>query len=144
MTLTLTDEHYRRLLMLITLGEWMVNANRKEPDPEYEGLAAKIYGAAPGTPNDSFVEFDDELGTWTSSEALHEEAHALIDEYDDATFWEELPSRLAERDLIAEQGERAVQAMRPDDRIRALKSIVRDYAEEFEREGLGRVGILEG
>src|SRR5512140_1079704 len=44
-----TDEEYRRIMMLTFLGEWMLNAIRKDPDPAYEDAASKVYSLARGT-----------------------------------------------------------------------------------------------
>lgn len=143
MTLTLSDEEYRRLLVLTFLGEWMVNAIRKEPDPAYEDTASKVYSFAKGTPLEALTVFDGNKEDWTPSEKLEAEAHPLIDEYDDKTFWEELTARLTERDLMARHGERAVRSMRPDERTRAARPIAQAYTREFEDQGLNRLLVDE-
>jgi len=138
MQITLSDEEYRRLATLTFLGEWMVNAVRKDPDPAFEDTAAKVYAFAKGTPMELLTFFDRNKEDWAASEKLESEAQALIDEYDDKTFWEELTARLTERDLITTHGERAVGGMRPDQRTRAAKSIAKAYTHEFEEYGLDR------
>ena len=141
MTLTLSDDHYRRILILTMLGEWMVNAIRKDPDPDFEAAVARLYAFARGTPAEGLVAYDDATETWTPSEASDDEVHTLIDEYDDKTFWEELTARLAERDLIKERGERAVSGMRPNERVRAVQAKAKRYADEFERVGVERLRL---
>jgi len=143
LTITLSDEEYRRLLMLAYLGEWMVNAIRKEPDSAYDDLASKVYSFSKGTSAETLFAFDGGKEEWVPSEKFESEAHTLIDEYDDNTFWEELTARLTERDLIARNGERVVRSMRPDQRIRASKSIAQAYTKEFEEQGLARLFITE-
>ena len=142
MTLTLTDEEYSRLMMLSFMGEWMINAIRKDPDPEYEDVASKIYSFARGTPSEDQVVFDSDLGDWVPTEAFEENAQAMIDQYDDTTFWEELTARLTERDLVETHGERAVGGMRPDQREREISAIAKDYTREFEEQGLARLRIV--
>ena len=85
----------------------------------------------------------EEDGIWEPSEKLEDDAHALIDQYDEITFWEELTARLTERDMIEEHGERAVGAMRPDQRERAAAPIAKAYTHEFEEVGLDRLRIEE-
>ena len=143
MTPTFTDEEYRRLMMLTFLGEWLVNAIQKDPDPAYEDLLSKIYSFAKGTPSESLVVFDGDAENWAPSEAFEHDAHALIDQYDDITFWEELTARLTERDLIETHGERAVGGMRPDQRTRAAAPIAKAYTKEFEDTGLERLRVDE-
>jgi hypothetical protein len=143
-TITLSPEEYRQLLVLTFLGEWMVNGVRKEPDPICEDTASKVYAFAKGTALEELTRFDRNQGDWVASDKLGAEAHALIDEYDDTTFWEELTARLVERDLMAQRGERAVRSMRPEQRIRASKPIAQAYTREFENQGLDRLFVTEG
>jgi len=143
MTATFSDEDYRRVMMLAFLGEWMVNAIQKDPDPKFEDLALKVYAFAKGTSLEPLITFDEPSGSWNPSDAFDAEAHALIDQYDDKTFWEELTVRLAERDLIEKHGERAVRGMRPEQRSRAAGAIAKAYTKEFENTGIDRLKITE-
>jgi hypothetical protein len=143
MTPTFSDEEYRRVMMLTYLGEWVLNAIRKDPDPAYLDTASKIYSFAKGTALESLVTFDANDESWNPSQAFEDEAHALIDQYDDKTFWEELTARMTERDLIESRGERAVRGMRPDQRTRAASAIAQAYTKEFEEQGLDRLRVQE-
>ncbi len=143
MTPTFSEDEYRRIMTLAFLGEWMLNAIRKDPDPAFEDTVSKVYSFAEGTPLGELVEFHEEDGIWEPSEKMEDDAHALIDNYDEVTFWEELTARLTERDMIEEQGERAVGAMRPDQRERAAAPIAKAYTHEFEEVGLDRLRIQE-
>jgi len=143
MTPEFSDEEYRRLMMLAFLGEWMLNAIRKDEDPAYADVASKIYSYAKGTAFESLTEFDGDAEDWVPSETFEEDAHALIDQYDDITFWEELTARLTERDLLESRGERAVGGMRPDQRERAASPIAKAYTKEFEEQGLERLRVDE-
>lgn len=140
-SVSLSEEEYRRLLVLTFLGEWVVNAVRKEPDPSYEDAASKIYSFAKGTSLEMLAAFDRDKEDWAPAQILEDEAQALIDEYDDKTFWEELTVRLVERDLISKHGERTVRNMRPDQRTRAGKPIAQAYTREFEDRGLDRLFV---
>src|SRR4051812_12573609 len=108
MNITLSEEQYRRLVILTMLGEWMVNATRKEPDADFEFAASQLYTFAKGTAAEPLVTYDEESTQWMPSDASDDEVHTLIDDYDDKTFWEDLTTRMAERDLIKERGERSV------------------------------------
>ena len=143
MTITLSDEQYRRLVVLTMLGEWMVNATQKEPDANYEYAASQLYSFAKGTPAEKLVSLDPETRMWVPSADSDEEIHALIDDYDDKMFWEDLTTRMAERDLLAERGERAVNGMRPAERVRMIQSYAKPYVDEFEERGLDRLVVAE-
>ncbi len=124
------------------MGEWMVNAIRKESDPEYEDALSKILAACQGTSLQYLATFDDDSGLWIPSEVFEEEAQALIDEYDDKTFWEEITARLTERDLMQTLGESAVRSMHPDKRAREAERLAKAYTQEFETEGLDRLHVV--
>ncbi len=141
MTPTFSDAEYRRLMMLAYLGEWMINAIRKDPDSAYLDTASKVYSFAKGTPQEDLVAFDANDESWEVSKAFEDEAHAIIDQYDDKTFWEELTARMTERDLIASRGVRAVRGMRPVERTRAASAIAKSYTKEFEEKGLDRLKV---
>ncbi len=143
MTPVFTEQEYRRIMMLALLGEWMMNAIRKDPDPAYEDAASKVYSFAQGTSLEALVEFDANLDDWLPSETFENDAHAIIDQYDDKTFWEELTARLTERDLMETHGERAVKGMRPDQRTRAASPIAKAYTKEFEEVGLERLRVTD-
>jgi hypothetical protein len=143
MTITLSDDQYRRIVILTMLGEWMVNATRKEPDGDFEFAASQLYAFAKGTPAEPLVTYDEESTRWIPSDTSDDEVHTLIDDYDDKTFWEDLTTRMAERDLTAERGERAVNGMRPAERLRAIEAAAKKYVDEFEHHGLERLLISE-
>ena len=141
MTPNFSDQEYRRLMLLTYLGEWMLNAIRKDPDPSYEDLVSKVFSGAQGTSLEPLVSFDEEADSWSPIEAFEEEAHTMIDQYDDKTFWEELTARMTERDLVHKHGERAVRGMRPEQRTRAASPIAKAYTKEFEEQGLDRLRV---
>ncbi len=143
MNVDLTEQDYRRLMMLAYLGEWMVNAIRKDPDPAYEDVLTKLYTSAQGTGLEPLTAYDAANEVWAPAEALEEEAHALIDDYDEKTFWEELTARLSERDMLEKFGVRAVGAMRPEERKRAAAKYAKAYTKEFEDHGLDRLGFAD-
>jgi len=141
MTPTFSDQEYQRLMMLAYMGEWMMNAIRKDPDPAYEDVVSKVYSYAQGTSAESLVAFDKESDGWVPLEAFENQAHAIIAQYDDITFWEELTARMTERDMIKRHGERALQGMRPDQRTRTASPIAKAYTKEFEEQGIDRLKI---
>ncbi len=66
--------------------------------------------------------------------------HELIDEYDNNSFWEELPRRLAERDLFNEIGK--VTKLTDVQRTK-LYEIEERYSNEFQKNGLKNVTLLK-
>ena len=143
MNITFSDEEYRRVMLLTLLGEWMINAILKDPDPAMEDTASKVYAQAKDTPMAELVAFNADLLSWAPTEEFESEAHAMIDQYDDKTFWEELTARMIERDLIDQHGERTVSSMRPEQREREASSIGKAYTQEFEERGIERLRVTD-
>lgn len=143
MTPTFSEQDYRRLMLLAFLGEWMINAIVKDPNPVYEDALSRLYEFAQGTPLEDLIVFNENSGNWIASQKFEDEAQAMIDQYDDKTFWEELTSRLTERDLIKTYGENRMGSMRPQDRTRAALPIAKAYTREFENDGIDRLRIPE-
>ena len=65
----------------------------------------------------------------------------FIDEYDERVFWEELATRLAERDLVAEEMLRAEGSRSEEERIGRLLKLTARYEEEFAENGIDNVRV---
>ena len=57
-------------------------------------------------------------------------------------FWEELEYRLADRDLVARYGEKAVDGMNSDERQDEERKLVDQYYEEFQKNGLKNLVLM--
>ena len=139
MQINVTPGQFRKLLILTHLGEWVVNAFRDEVDRGFEQAASAVYAGAKEAGAGHWIEFDADEKAYYPSADLDEAAHRFLDEYDDQTFWDELAERLAWRDLCSRYGETAVDAMREEDRVKALDEIAVRYQKEFEARGVDRL-----
>ena len=77
-------------------------------------------------------------------DADHEEL--LLDDYNDFiedSFWDELIFRLGRRDLVNAVGEAIFKNMDDLERIREEEKYMERYREEFEENGIRRVGITK-
>lgn len=132
-------KEYRKLIELVYLGEWMINAQH-DPDFEDEAATALVQKllTAPKLPD---VELDAETGErfmvseWT--ERLYDQ---YILDYDDHVFWDELTERLAQRDLARDRGVEIDQLNRDDD-LMELRPLEERYRTELEEHGLDRIEI---
>ena len=139
MNLSLTPGQYRKLLILAHLGEWTVNAFRKDPDAGFEKAASTVYAQAREAGLEHWVDYDAHGGMYYPSADLEREAHQFIEEYDDETFWEELVERLAWRDLERRLGKAGVDGMPEPEREEALDQLTERYWREFEAHGIERL-----
>lgn len=140
-----TQAEYRQLLELMYLGDWVANAT-KVPGEEpflYEALGQKILAQARDAGCGDCVEEGEESGELFPSRIIEEACDSIIANYDNDSFWEELPARLAERDVERVKGEGALSKMTGEQRLEEIGAIEDDYKEEFETHGLDRLEIVE-
>ncbi|MFI5360715.1 MAG: hypothetical protein ACHQ49_01995 [Elusimicrobiota bacterium] len=141
--ITLTRAQLDDLLNVVCLGEWMINAARIYRIKKFNTLAQQIYKAA-GEAKLKGVEFhEDDKSYWLTQEYEESILREFKDEYDNESFWDGLPDRLAHRDLERKLGRKAIEAMGNKERFLAHQTICRKYEEEFEKHGIDRVVVPE-
>ncbi len=146
MSINMTQQEYRLLLDLLLVADWVIHSNRAGDAPEaesYRMLTQKLFSLAPQFGMDDLVEVDPEYNQYRPSAKLEKSTTAwqVLDEYDDATFWEELIVRLAERDVVNMPGKAEVERMSPEEYDRYAVPLEEKYANEFLENGLERLVI---
>jgi hypothetical protein len=140
-------EDYENLLHLVYLGNWMVNAIRhpKDEAEKYRQAKSKLLSYAKQFGLEDYAEYDEEADYFFASDklAFNPEIERLRDEYDDEVFWGELVIRLTRRDFIQKYGRDKIEAMGPEEVIAKETQIEQKYWQEFQENGLDRLGIKE-
>jgi hypothetical protein len=144
MTLNLTPEEYRTLLKVVFLGNWMANAYREEPLADYDNIEQVLLSRASGFKADDLVDFDHKKKTWAHTREFEDEMGEQIDEYNIEALYDELGYWLARRDLLNEIGEAAARGMTAAALSSAQQAYLEKYDEEFDDNGIERIGIIEG
>jgi hypothetical protein len=157
MKLQLTPKEYRRILQMLYIADHVLNGRR---DDEPVGLRLKCEEALQG-----FLGYAESFGcadlVEQPEEALFNFTRAMpeepgvsetINDYDEDTFWQELVTRLAERDYERIHGKPAVPD--PDgapetdeqheERENELKRLEEGYWPEFEAVGVKNVEVIKG
>jgi hypothetical protein len=139
-----SEVEFRKLLEMVCLADWVKNAHA-EPDATVNpySLEQKIYKEANAAGCGDFVTFEEKQNVYSPSKTLEEKFHGVLDEYNDQTFWEELVSRMAIRDVEEERGQDAFEKMSPDEQVRALRQLEERYQAETETHGIDRLEIVE-
>ncbi|MCX6713500.1 MAG: hypothetical protein NTV48_00100 [Candidatus Vogelbacteria bacterium] len=142
--IVLTREQYLTLAKVVYLGNWIANAYRvgQKDDPrlvEYDEISDHIFSLASkfgfSKHLEHEIEFDEDLNRTETSK--------LIEEYDEETFWTELPERLGDRDFYARYGKEDWDKMTPDERFLKMQECVIKWENEIENNDLDRIGIIE-
>jgi tRNA(Ile)-lysidine synthase TilS/MesJ len=144
-----TKKQFEVLLKLVYLGNWMANANRngtlKDPmKKEYEEIENYIFSFTKQFGFDEYVDdADAEKGEFYPTRKFEEETdvHQLHEEYDEATFWDEIVDRLGDRDFFRHYSKKEIRKMSRDERFKKLYEFIDKWADETGKYGIERLEI---
>ena len=140
MKINFTKKEYRLLLDMVEMAEWVLNAHRSNPSDQikkYSDLYQKILSYAKEMGFENLITYDKNLGGYYATFEYEESEHmAYIEEFEDDVFWDALPLRLAERDLIKEVGEKKYEEMEFVERASKLVELEFHYYKELEDNGI--------
>ncbi len=134
MKIELTDKEFRRLLDLVYIGNWIINAARGDDRiKDYDDLESKLFAQCVRDRGfHSLMEIVD--GEVYPSRAFEEGGiHEAIADYEDIVFFDILAEELAVRDLGGGPSDAAGFAQ--------LEARIIDYMTEFEENGLDNVTL---
>ena len=150
MNVMFTPKEYAKLLELVHLGLHAV-AGRQGFDPpaaqRYAELEQKLFELATPLGCADLVTIGSDGSLAPSDKLLDDKRlQKTQSEYDNDTFWHELVTRLADRDLAAEQAKQSLAdtgapAIDADARLRQIEDV---YWDEFEKNDLANVLLLRG
>jgi hypothetical protein len=151
MKASFTAKEYRQLLELVHLGMWAVTAYQGEDTAaakRYFDLDQKLLELATPMGCADLVETRDD-GTLQPSPKLAEDERVrnIQSEFQNDVFWHELVTRLADRDLAADQVKRAMETPGVEpapSRDEQLKKLEDRYWAEFEKNDLANIVLLRG
>jgi hypothetical protein len=136
-SINLSDKEYKKLLDLVYLGNWMVNSFKIDDQvQDYEDLEQLILSKASDFNQQEYIFYDEDSEEYFTNRKFEDEIDEYIQQYDNYTFWDELPSRLAIRDMRRQIG--PVKTLN-DDHWGIKYEIEEAYAQEFEKNELKNV-----
>jgi hypothetical protein len=148
LNINFTQTEYRLLLDVIFIADWVLTAHDpaggSENDP-HQMLFQKLYSHAKEMGCSDLVDEVTESNSYAPSRKYEDESGVFhwIEEYDDASFWEELIERLTERDVYARIPADQQDGLAAEEYWRRAAPYEQKYGQEFERHGLDRVVIKE-
>lgn len=136
MKINITKKEYRLLLDILYLGDWMLTAHDQKEVPEkekYQDVIQKFYSYAEEMGYENLIEADKASNKYYETREYEDtsEVDEIIENYNIATFWDELVSGLAMRDAEETEGNDAINKMSPEERIQLLHPLEERYHEEF-------------
>lgn len=144
MEIDFTREQFEKLLDLAYLGNWAVNSYRIDDRiEEYEDLTEYLLSFAVAFGFKEKIDFDEGEGQYFPSRRFEEKNLEFIEEYEEENFWDNLILRLAERDLVREYGEAAVNAMSWDEMEKKKAPYLRKYQKEIDENGIENLEVYK-
>ena len=147
MKVSFTAKEYARLLELACLGLAVTGVQSDDPEsvPErYAGVTQKVFALAETFGCADLVEVDTDGRFFPSAKLEEGPAREKLEKFVDDSFWAELASRLAERDLRAEFGATKLSDELSDQDVEKLEQLEDGYWREFETNGVDHVQVLRG
>lgn len=150
MNIEISAKEYRDLLDILHIADVVLSGHRREPDKRSEAhraLIQKLYGLAPGQNLERLIGREGGSGPFVPTAEFEEGTltHAVIDEFGDHLFWDELISRLSVRDAAQKAGGfDRLNAMSDSERQAAEGSFRSRYIAEFSRNGISNLVVIDG
>lgn len=143
MQIKFTKDEMEKLVELMTIADWVLTSQDVEDDERkdaYLKLLQKIYGEA--YKNGMTKEITEENGEYFPDEEWEENAQArdFIEEYEDATFWDELVYRLSDRDIDRKLNGKAPKSF--EEHVAMFTKVQQKYEEEFEKNNLENLEVV--
>jgi hypothetical protein len=147
MKVSFSAKEYARLLELVYLGLGVAGARADDPPsmPErYAGVTQKVFALAETFGCADLAEVDADGQFFPSAKLEEGPAREKLDKFVDDSFWAELASRLAERDLRAGFGATKLSDELSEEDVEKLGQLEDGYWREFETDGVDHVHVLRG
>lgn|SRR5574341_16833 len=149
MNIELSAKEYRDLLDVLHIADVIMSGHRRGEDKRTERhreLIQKLYALAGGEGLDRLIRYNESAHKHVPTEEFEQNtpAHAVVDEFGDHLFWDELINRLSVRDAAQIAGgiER-LNAMSDSDRQSVEVPIRQRYIEEFATNGVGNLTVIQ-
>lgn len=146
MKLEFTKKEMEKLLELLTIADWVLTSQDIEDDErkdDHINLLRRIYTEAHKSGMKKEIIYDEDLQEYYPDEEWEEETQVrdFIEEFEDATFWEELIFRLTQRDIERETGGKTPKNL--EEQMALFTKIQIKYEEEFEKHNLDNLELIK-
>lgn len=145
MQIKFTKSEMEKLLELLSIADWVLTSMDVEEDErkdDYLKLLQKLYHEAYESGMTKEIEYDEEAKDYYLSEDWEEETQVrdFIEEYEDASFWEELTFRLADRDIDRKMNGKTPKNF--EEHVAMFTKVQSKYEEEFEKNRLENLEVV--
>lgn len=141
MQIDLTKEQYRHMLDMLYLGEWTANGVRlyEQRLTDYDDMLRTFCAKAEEFGCGDLVSYDAEQDGYYPNDAYEQEMRPIVDQYNNATFWQELVNRMAAKEAL----EAGYGFLSEEAYTRAKSQAELSYEQEFKTNGLRHVQVVK-
>ena len=146
--LKITQHEYRVLLEMVNLATYVAQYHNRSGRDDwlqaFDALSDKVLGCAEGMGCGDLVEPDPESGVLMPVEDYEVESFykECLDDLIEQCFWEDLVSRLTDRDLARSCPPGQWDSLSEAERARRRKERDDQYSDEFEARGIASVEVI--
>ncbi len=148
MHLRLSEDEFATLIDMVSLAAEIASLNQK-PDAEsnlesFAKLEDKILERAKTQGFGDIIETDPETQKNRVTAAYQSQSYIqeCIEEMRNEVFWDEFSFRLAERDLMLQNGETSYQKLSEEKKIESITPRQKAYWENFVKNGLNHIHLI--
>jgi hypothetical protein len=148
-TLLVTKNHSHVTKCVLSIAHWVLNAHKVDADPRTERsskLEQKFFALAKQIKYENLVTFASEHNRYFPTREYEEtnSTQTCITKYKNDTFWEDLVSRLAERNLARQLGGYdRIPLLSLEELFEKLGQLEEYYGDEFARNGLENLQLRD-
>jgi len=147
MKINFTKKEYQTLVEMLLLADWVIHGQEGEPreaKKPYADLRKKVLSHHKEMGMEEDFTYDPKEDDYFETADYEERAPhmQLIDEYDEAAFWSTLASKLAHRDLAAEEVLHAAGTISEEEQITQLLEGIARYEDAFAENGLDSIRFV--
>jgi hypothetical protein len=142
MELNFTKKQIEFMIYSLYLGSWVSCRDNEESQltKEMEALEQYVLGFAYGMKWFDWIDYDRSSGAYIIKPDREDELLSnVIDAYNEETFWEELKSRLAMRDILSSMSEAEFDRKSPAEAFKLRLKEEERYEKEFKEKGVDRL-----
>ncbi|MBK9107586.1 MAG: hypothetical protein IPM92_04180 [Saprospiraceae bacterium] len=137
--LSFTEDQFKSLTRLVFLGKWMLESNHVDFEEKFK-VEQDVEQIIFKNCDENVCEYSEEDAQFYPTITFEDEMHILIEYYDQDTFWQELPEKLAFRDLYLKMGTK-LDVMTAEEKFLKLSEYMELYMDEFDKNELNNLVI---
>ncbi|MBP7461568.1 MAG: hypothetical protein KBA26_09795 [Candidatus Delongbacteria bacterium] len=146
MQITLDKQQAENLIYSLFISTWISNEENSESKygHEIENLEQAVLKQAYTEKWFDWIEYDKEMDLYFLNQKKEDELlENVIDVHDEESFWMELISGLAMRDMMDKFDDAELKTMSEDKKMTLRSEEENKYEEEFEKNGLARLRLVQ-